>query len=80
MKEMNVYVRLIRVIYHQFETEVSKEARKIFANRIIKIYDQIDRYILGEEEDDIIYTIYSQARVFLQDSDFWEEPEFLPLS
>lgn len=79
MKEMNVYVRLIRVIYHQFETEVSKEARKIFANRIIEIYDQIDRYILGEEEDDIIYTIYSQARVFLQDSDFWEEPEFLPL-
>ena len=80
MKEMNAeYIVLMDMIFRRFETETETEAREILARKVVEIYDEIDRYLLSEEEDEYMYSMYSQARVFLQDTDFWEEPEFLPL-
>ena len=80
MKEMNSeYGILMDMLFRRFEAETSEEAREILAGKIIEIYDQIDRYVLSEEEDEYIYAMYTQCRVFLQDTDFWDEPELLPL-
>ena len=75
MREMNSeYITLMKIIYSRFEAVTNEEVRETFATKVIEIYDQIDRYLLKEEEDELVYEMYSRARSYL-----WEEPEFLPL-
>lgn len=76
MREMNSeYITLMKTIYSRFEAVTNEEARETLATKVIEIYDQIDRYLLSEQEDELVYEMYSRVRSYL-----WEdEIEFFPL-
>ena len=72
-------------LYKNFSSFSMEEVRTIandlkLATQIVKIYDTIDRYILTEEEDEMVYRAYDSARTMLYGHGVLEEPAIIPLN
>ena len=76
---MTELVKIMKKSYFMFEKETNEIKKERIAKKVIEIYDRIDRYLLSEEEDVLVYEMYSHTRNYLYDTIYWEEPELLPL-
>ena len=76
---MTELVKAMKKNFFLLEEETNEIKKERRAKRVVEIYDKIDRYLLSEEEDELIYDIYARVRNYLFDTVYWEEPELLPL-
>ena len=76
---MTELVKIMKKSYFMFEKETNEIKKEKSAKKVVEIYDKIDRYLLSEEADALVYEMYSRTRNYLWDTVYWEEPELLPL-
>ena len=78
-------VEKLMELYTNFSSISMEEEKSIVADlklamKIVKLYDKIDRYLLTEEEDNLVYHAYDGARTMLYGYGILEEPEVFPLN